>query len=176
MLLVYCLFGQNLPSWMGHAGFSLDTPYEDLSPAAQRVILHGTGDAWLTVAQPAKDGVPPVRFQYKGVLPTISEAGNKPMRPWITVEGVYVAAPSKNKDAAYELAKYLTDVPAARIMALEGRQTPANKGVYADPAVANDPILKAFRQQVDVAVPMPNLPEMSMVWSPAWRIASIWRG
>jgi arabinogalactan oligomer/maltooligosaccharide transport system substrate-binding protein len=58
-------------------------------------------------------------------------------------------------------------VPAARVMALEGRQTPANKGVYADPAVANDPILKAFRQQVDVAIPMPNLPEMSMVWSPA---------
>jgi arabinogalactan oligomer/maltooligosaccharide transport system substrate-binding protein len=32
--------------------------------------------------------------------------------------------------------------------------------------VAADPILKAFRQQVDVAVPMPNLPEMSMVWTP----------
>jgi arabinogalactan oligomer/maltooligosaccharide transport system substrate-binding protein len=100
-------------------------------------------------------------------LPTISEAGNKPMRPWITVEGVYVAGPSKNKDAAYEFAKYLTDVPAARVMALEGRQTPANKGVYADPQVAGDPVLKAFRQQVDVAIPMPNLPEMSMVWSPA---------
>jgi arabinogalactan oligomer/maltooligosaccharide transport system substrate-binding protein len=100
-------------------------------------------------------------------LPTISEAGNKPMRPWITVEGVYVAAPSANKDAAFAFAKYLTDVPAAKVLALEGRQTPANKAVYADPAVAGDPILKAFRQQVDVAVPMPNLPEMSMVWSPA---------
>jgi arabinogalactan oligomer / maltooligosaccharide transport system substrate-binding protein len=100
-------------------------------------------------------------------LPTISEAGNKPIRPWITVEGVYVAAPSKNKDAAFELAKYLTDVPAGKVLALEGRQTPANKGVYADAQVAADPILKAFRQQVDVAIPMPNLPEMSMVWSPA---------
>jgi arabinogalactan oligomer/maltooligosaccharide transport system substrate-binding protein len=99
-------------------------------------------------------------------LPTISEAGNKPMRPWITVEGVYVAKPSKNKDAAFEFLKYVTDVPAGKVLALEGRQTPANKGVYADPQVANDPILKAFRQQVDVAVPMPNLPEMSMVWSP----------
>jgi arabinogalactan oligomer/maltooligosaccharide transport system substrate-binding protein len=93
-------------------------------------------------------------------LPKISEAGNKPMRPWITVEGVYVAAPSKNKEEAYAFAKYLTDVPAGKVMALEGRQTPANKGVYADAQVA-------FRQQVDVAVPMPNLPEMSMVWSPA---------
>jgi arabinogalactan oligomer / maltooligosaccharide transport system substrate-binding protein len=100
-------------------------------------------------------------------LPKISEAGGKPMRPWITVEGVYVAAPSKNKQEAYAFAKYLTDVPAGRVMALEGRQTPANKAVYADPQVAADPILKAFRQQVDVAVPMPNLPEMSMVWSPA---------
>ena len=100
-------------------------------------------------------------------LPRISEAGNKPMRPWITVEGVYVAAPSKNKEEAYAFAKYLTDVPAGKVMALEGRQTPANKGVYADAQVAADPILKAFRQQVDVAVPMPNLPEMSMVWSPA---------
>ena len=65
------------------------------------------------------------------------------------------------------LLKYLTDVPAAKVLALEGRQTPANKGVYADAQVAADPVLKAFRQQVDVAVPMPNLPEMSMVWSPA---------
>lgn len=100
-------------------------------------------------------------------LPLISEAGNKPMRPWITVEGVYVAAPSKNKQEAFAFLKYVTDVPAAKKLAIEGRQTPANKGVYADAQVANDPILKAFRQQVDVAVPMPNLPEMSMVWSPA---------
>jgi arabinogalactan oligomer/maltooligosaccharide transport system substrate-binding protein len=101
------------------------------------------------------------------LLPTIDEAGGKPMRPWMTVEGVYVAAPSKNKDAAYDFARYLTDTPQAKIMAVEGRQTPANKAVYSDPAVANDAILSAFRKQVEVAVPMPNLPEMTMVWSPA---------
>ena len=100
-------------------------------------------------------------------LPTIDEAGGKPMRPWITVEGVYIAAPSKNKDAAYEFAKYVTDLPAAKVLALEGRQSPANKAVYADPQVAADPVLKAFLKQVQVAVPMPNLPEMTMVWSPA---------
>jgi arabinogalactan oligomer/maltooligosaccharide transport system substrate-binding protein len=100
-------------------------------------------------------------------LPTIVEAGGKPMRPWITVEGVYVAAPSKNKDAAYEFAKYLTDVAAGKVMALEGRQTPANKAVYSDPKVAADTVLAAFRKQVEVAIPMPNVPEMTMVWSPA---------
>jgi arabinogalactan oligomer/maltooligosaccharide transport system substrate-binding protein len=101
------------------------------------------------------------------MLPTLNEAGGKPIRPWITVEGVYIAAPSKNKEAAYDFAKYLTDVPAAKVLAIEGRQTPANTRVYVDPQVGKDPVLAAFRQQVEVAVPMPNVPEMTMVWSPA---------
>ncbi len=100
-------------------------------------------------------------------LPTLTEAGNKPMRPWMTVEGMFIAAPSKNKEAAYELIKYVTDLQAAKTLALEGRQTPANKNVYTDAKVAADPVLKAFFEQVKVAVPMPNLPEMTMVWSPA---------
>ncbi len=101
------------------------------------------------------------------LLPKLDEAGGKPMRPWMTVEGVYIAASSKNKDAAYDFLNYITDVPATTIMAVEGRQTPANKNTYTNPKVGNDLILKAFHQQVDVAVPMPNLPEMTMVWSPA---------
>jgi len=100
-------------------------------------------------------------------LPTLDEAGGKPMRPWMTVEGIFVAAPSKNKDAAYEFARYLTDLPAAKILAVEGRQTPSNKNIYSDPQVAGDATLQAFRKQVDVAIPMPNLAEMTMVWSPA---------
>ncbi|HSN15725.1 MAG TPA: extracellular solute-binding protein [Anaeromyxobacteraceae bacterium] len=100
-------------------------------------------------------------------LPLISEAGARPMRPWMTVEGVYVAGPSRQKDAAFDFARYVTDVDAARIMALEGRQSPALKAVYDDPRVSTDPILAAFRKQVEVALPMPNVPEMTMVWSPA---------
>ena len=53
------------------------------------------------------------------------------------------------------------------VMGREGRQLPANKAAYQDPSVGQDPILGAFRKQVEVAVPMPNLPEMTMVWSPA---------
>jgi len=101
------------------------------------------------------------------LLPTLTEAGGKPMRPWMTVEGAYVAAPSKQKDLAYDFVKFITDVKSATTMAVEGRQTPANKKVYDDPKVAKDPVLAAFRAQVDVAIPMPNVPEMTMVWSPA---------
>lgn len=100
-------------------------------------------------------------------LPTVDEAGGHPMRPWMTVEGVYIAAPSRHKQAAWELVTALTDLPAARTMALEGRQTPAHAAVYADARVEADPVLAVFRRQVETAVPMPNRPEMTMVWSPA---------
>lgn len=100
-------------------------------------------------------------------LPTLTEADGAPMRPWMTVEGVFVAAPSKNKDAAYDVAKYLTDLSAAKTMAVRGRQTPSNLKVYEDPQVSADPVLQAFRDQVEVAIPMPNLAEMTLVWSPA---------
>ena len=44
------------------------------------------------------------------------------------------------RDQAYEFAKYLTDAEASRVMALEGRQSPANKAVYSDPKVGEDPV------------------------------------
>jgi arabinogalactan oligomer/maltooligosaccharide transport system substrate-binding protein len=100
-------------------------------------------------------------------LPTITEAGGKPMRPWMTVEGVFISAQSQHKDAAFDFVKYVTAAEPAKVMALEGRQSPAVKAVYDDPKVAADPVLSAFRKQVEVAVPMPNVAEMTMMWSPA---------
>jgi arabinogalactan oligomer/maltooligosaccharide transport system substrate-binding protein len=102
-----------------------------------------------------------------GLLPEIVEAGGAPMKPWATIEGAYIAAPSKNKDVAYEFIKFLTEVPQARVLALEGRQSPSNRAVYDDPQVKADPVLAHFRRQFEVAVAMPNIPEMSILWSPA---------
>ncbi len=101
------------------------------------------------------------------LLPKIDEAGGAPMKPWATIEGAYIAAPSKHKDEAYDFVKFLTDLPQAKVLALEGRQTPSNKAVYDDPAVKADAILAAFRKQFENAIPMPNFPEMSIFWSPA---------
>jgi arabinogalactan oligomer / maltooligosaccharide transport system substrate-binding protein len=99
-------------------------------------------------------------------LPTIDEAGGKPMRPWLTVEGVYVSAGSKFKEDAYKFAEFLLTKDAAAILALEGGQLPTNKAVYSDPRVAKDPKLSAFRKQLETAVVMPNYAEMTLMWSP----------
>jgi arabinogalactan oligomer / maltooligosaccharide transport system substrate-binding protein len=97
----------------------------------------------------------------------IVDAAKKPMRPWMTIEGAYVAASSTKKEGAYELAKYLTSEEAGVVLAVEGRQLHTNKNVYNNPKVSGDPVLKAFRDQLENAEPMPNRPEMTMVWSPA---------
>lgn len=100
------------------------------------------------------------------VLPMV-DAAKKPMRPWLTVEGAYVAASSGKKEAAFELAKFLTSEEAGLVLALEGRQLHTNKAVYNDKRVSGDVVLKGFRDQLDSAEVMPNRPEMTMVWSPA---------
>lgn len=98
-------------------------------------------------------------------LPMI-EAAKKPMRPWMTIEGAYITAGSAHKEIAYELVKYLAGAEAGLVLALEGRQLHTNKAVYDNPQVQADPMLQAFRAQLDNAEPMPNRPEMTMVWSP----------
>lgn len=101
------------------------------------------------------------------VLPVMDEAGKKPMRPWLTIEGAYVSASSKQKEQAYDFAKFLTSPEAGLILSLEGRQLHTNASIYKDSRVAGDVVLKAFHDQLSNAEPMPNQAEMTMVWSPA---------
>jgi arabinogalactan oligomer/maltooligosaccharide transport system substrate-binding protein len=101
------------------------------------------------------------------VLPILDEAGKKPMRPWLTIEGAYVSASSKQKEQAYDFAKFLASEEAGLILALEGRQLHTNAAIYKDKRVSGDVVLKAFHDQLSSAEPMPNQAEMTMVWSPA---------
>jgi excinuclease ABC subunit A len=69
-----------------HVGFSLDTPFGQLDPAHQRAVLHGTGDAWISLEhgtgnseRGTKKTTPRCEFrapsfQYKGLFPAIDEA------------------------------------------------------------------------------------------------------
>jgi excinuclease ABC subunit A len=52
-----------------HEGYSLDTPFEELTAPQQHAILHGSGEAWI-----ALDSASGVSFQYKGLFPAIDEA------------------------------------------------------------------------------------------------------
>jgi arabinogalactan oligomer / maltooligosaccharide transport system substrate-binding protein len=101
------------------------------------------------------------------VLPGLSEAGGAPMRPWLSVEAVFLAAGKPRPKDAFDFAWFLTGPEGGAIMAREGGQLPAAAGAYNDPAIAADPVVAAFKAQAANGVAMPNTPEMTLVWSPA---------
>ena len=53
---------------------SLDKPFEQLNVRERRVILHGAGDQWFEVPGAKKSAPPILRFQFKGLYPTLEEA------------------------------------------------------------------------------------------------------
>ena len=103
-------------------------------------------------------------------LPTVSATG-QPAAPFLTVDGVFVSAHGTKQALAQELAGWLGR-EGAEHRALVGRQLVSWLDAYDNPEVANDPVLNAFRDQLDSSVPMPTQPEMAATWEPmarAWR-------
>ncbi|MGE5186217.1 MAG: extracellular solute-binding protein, partial [Acidobacteriota bacterium] len=98
-------------------------------------------------------------------LPIISATG-KPAAPYLGAEGIVMSARAHDKDAAFAVMDALTSDAAAIVRAREARQVVANVHAYDDPEVARDPVLRAFRTQLQHTVAMPNNPTMRMVWTP----------
>jgi len=98
-------------------------------------------------------------------LPVISEIKAKP-RPFLTVEAMFMSSQSARKKEAFEVLKYFTSKEALLVMAKKGGQPVANLQAYDDPDVKNHPFIPVFKLQAETAVPMPNIAEMMMVWTP----------
>jgi excinuclease ABC subunit A len=76
-----------------HVGFSLDSPFDELTPVHQRAVFQGTGETWIALdegsagrqlpgpkrrSETSRTGgwtsPPRSRFQYKGIMPALDEA------------------------------------------------------------------------------------------------------
>ncbi len=70
---------------------------------------------------------------------------------------------SKEKDAAWKLIEFLS-APAQQIRFYELTQDlPAHRQAWKAPAVANDPPLAAFREQLEHVAPLPRVPEYEQI-------------
>jgi maltose-binding protein MalE len=103
-------------------------------------------------------------------LPRVSEAGNRPAAPLLTVEGIFLSRYSRKKRLAFRVMRALTSDSASEFRLRAARQLPAN--VVVDNKVGDSrsklysPILSAFRQQLDYARPTPKTPFMRVIWQP----------
>ncbi len=100
------------------------------------------------------------------LLPVISEVGER-AKPFMSSEGVIMSSKSNNKDLAFKVMDYLISDEAAFIMATVGNQPVANKNVYETAEIKADKYLPKFKEQIKYSLPMPSIPQMTFVWSPA---------
>ena len=96
-------------------------------------------------------------------LPIVSSTGKR-ATPFLGVEGVLMSSRARDKDTAFLVMDWLTSDASAIERAQIARQVVPNGA--ADPTIAKDPVLAAFRAQLAHAAPMSLAPAMRMVWTP----------
>lgn len=98
-------------------------------------------------------------------MPTVDETGLA-LAPYSGVQGLHVLkAAEKKTDAVKALLRALAKPEIGTSLALASGCAPANGECYEDARVAEDPLVQAMRQTAEIAVPMPNIPEMDVMWT-----------
>ena len=99
-------------------------------------------------------------------MPTVDETGLA-LAPYSGVQGVHVlkAAAERKTAAVKQLLAALAKPEIGTSLALASGCAPANGNCYDDARVAEDALVQAMRQTAEIAVPMPNIPEMDVMWT-----------
>ena len=99
-------------------------------------------------------------------MPTVDATG-KALAPYSGVQGIHVLkyAAEHKSEAVKKLCAALTDPAIGIDLALASGCAPANALCYDDERVKNDELVQAMRATAEIAVPMPNIPEMDVMWT-----------
>ncbi len=91
------------------------------------------------------------------------------MMPYSGVQclGVLKVAAETKKDAITKVLEVLTQPEAGIMLAQNFNCAPANSKAYEDAQVAANEMILAMEKTAQNAVPMPNIPEMGVMWGPA---------
>lgn len=91
------------------------------------------------------------------------------LMPYSGVQGIGVMkhAAEEKKDALEKVFTALCDPAVGIALAEQSNCAPANQISYEDETVAGNEMIAAMKSTAEVAVPMPNIPEMSVMWGPA---------
>lgn len=149
-----------------HSKFVALMPGETEYNTVNTLFLEGKADAtiggpWMVPSARAAEidlGIAP--------MPIVDSTG-KALAPYSGVQGIHVLnfAAEKKADAVKNLLAVLTDPTIGIDLALASGCAPANSLCYDDERVANDELVQSMRTTAEIAVPMPNIPEMDVMWT-----------
>lgn len=151
-----------------HARFVALMPGETEYNTVNTLFLEGRADA--TIGGPWM--VPSARAAEidLGIAPMpVVDATGKPLAPYSGVQGIHVLkfAAERKTEAVRKLLAVLTSPSIGIDLALASGCAPANSLCYDDERVANDELVQSMRTTAQIAIPMPNIPEMDVMWTVA---------
>ncbi len=97
-------------------------------------------------------------------LPAVEGAGK--MKPYLTVDGAFLTPTGAKRTEARSFARELASLDAARTRAKVGAQVVASRAFWSE-RDAGTPLLRAFHDAAQDAVPMPSSVAMRATWVPA---------
>ena len=139
-----------------------ETEYATVNTLFNEGMAHATiGGPWLipTVRESGIDvGAAP--------MPVIDETGT-PIAPYMGVQGIQVLqyAASNKTESVEKVLRALMDPEVQISLAQASGCAPASEECYTMPEIADDEIVMTMKETAEHAVPMPNLPEMDVMWT-----------
>ena len=102
-------------------------------------------------------------------LSDIKLPNGKALAPYAGIQGIGVMAHAvtDKKDVMGKVLTAMLDVNLGISLAKDSNCAPANEKAYDDPDVAANEMITAMKNTAQTAQPMPNIPEMSVMWGPA---------
>jgi arabinogalactan oligomer/maltooligosaccharide transport system permease protein len=157
------------PAAVAAAGFARELVAKAVVPRDADVALTATlfneGKAAMAMSGPWFQGDIAAGVPWTvTTLPVVSATG-RAAAPFLGAEGVLMSSRARNKDAAIAVMLALAADESAALRAEQARQIVPNPRAYGG-ALAKDPVLGAFRRQLEHTVPMPAVPLMRAVWTP----------
>ena len=100
-------------------------------------------------------------------MPIVNQTG-LPISPYAGIQGIHVlkiAANNPTKKAMItSILEVLSDPQVGIDMALSSAVAPAHQDAYQNPDILADELVMAMKKAAEKAIPMPNLPEMDIMW------------
>lgn len=176
-------YGAEIISKDGKAGLDSEVYKEALAYNQKFAALQGDED-YNTIAQLFNEGKAQAIIGGPWLVSGIKDAGinlgirslssftlpnGKKLAPYSGVQGIGILkyAEDGKKEAIGKALKALMKPELGQELAKQSNCAPANNKSYEDQEVAANEMIMAIKETAETAQPMPNIPQMSVMWGPA---------
>jgi len=174
-------FGAEMLSESGSPQLNDERVIRALTYHLQFVKLMPDETEYATVNTLFREGMAHATMAGPWLIPTLREAGidvgiaqmpvvdetNLPLAPFSGVQGLHVLKVhgQEKKDAIRAVLSALLDPQIGIDLAMISGCAPANQLCYEDERITSDAMTMMMRQTAETSVPMPNFPEMDVIWT-----------